>query len=111
MRGPDRNLAKLEPQGGVDGGRIPAGAGDLVPEIRKLQGYGKFMGANRSDNGLQFVTALAIDTYLVALNLRGDLEFAVPNEPGDLLGHIAGDPLLDFNLLPGVAKRGDVRVA
>ena len=68
-----------------------------LPEIHKLHGHGKFMGAHGGDNGLQFVAALAVHAYFVTLNLRRDLELAIANEAGDLLGHGALDALLDLD--------------
>ena len=81
----------------------------LIPKIHKLHGHGKFLRAHGGDDGLQFVAALAVHAHLVALNLGGHLEFAVADEPGDLLGDGGFNALLDFDALPGVAERRDVR--
>src|ERR1039457_1813783 len=81
-----------------------------IPEIHKLHGHGKFMGAHGGDDGLQFVAALAVHAHLVALNLRRHLELAVADEAGNLLGHRALDALLDLDALPRVAQRRDVRL-
>src|SRR5208283_4143674 len=82
-----------------------------IPEIHKLDGHGKFVGAHGGDDGLQFVAALAVHAHLVALNLRRHLELAVADEPGDLLGHRRLDALLDLDGLLRVAERRNVRVA
>ena len=82
-----------------------------LPEIHKLHGHGKILRAHGGDDGLQFVPALAVHAHLVALNLRGDLEFAVADEAGDLLGDGGFDALLDLDALPRVAERRNVRFA
>src|SRR5271170_7251686 len=68
------------------------------------------MSANGGDDRLQFIAALAIDAHLVALDLRGDLEFAIANEAGDLFGHLAGDALFELDFFPRVPERRDIRV-
>src|ERR1035437_6243060 len=83
----------------------------LIPEIHKLHGHGKFMGAHGGDDGLQIIPALAVHAHFVALNLRRHLELAVADEAGDLLGNGALDALLDLDALPRVAERRDLRVA
>ena len=82
-----------------------------LPEIHKLHGHGQLLGAHGGDDGLQFIPALAVDAHFVTLDLCGDLEFAVANEPGDLFGDGGFDALLDFDALPGVAERRNVRFA
>ena len=69
------------------------------------------MCAHGGKDGLEFVAAFAVHPHLVALNLGGYLEFAVANERGDLLGHRALDSILKLDGLPGVAERGDFRIA
>src|SRR5579859_6045423 len=100
MPDPCRNLASHEAECPGDGTGVPSNGGDLIPEIRKLQGHRELVPANGSDDGLQFVATFAVDADFISLNLRRDLEFAVANETGDLLGHIGGNALLHFDLLP-----------
>ena len=69
------------------------------------------MGAHGGDDGLQFVAALAVHAHFVALDLRRHLELAVADEAGDLLGDGALDAIFNFDALPRVAERRDVRVA
>jgi len=83
--------------------RLPAEF--LIPEIHKLHGHGKILGAHRRDDGLKFVPAFAVDAHFVALNLRRHLELAVADEAGDLLGDGRFNALLDFDDLSRVAER------
>ncbi len=65
------------------------------------------MAANGSDDFLQIVAVLAGDADGFALDLRGDFEFGVANERGDLFGDGLLDALLYFDNLARVAKRGN----
>ena len=86
---------------------IPPGL--LIPEIHKLHGHGKILCAHGADDSLQFIPAFAGHADGVALNLRRHLELAVADEAGDLLGDGGFDALLDFDDLPRVPERRDIR--
>jgi len=80
-----------------------------LPEIHKLHGHGKILRPHGGDDGLQFVPALAGHTNGVALDLRRHLEFAVADEAGDLFGNGRFNALFDFDDLPRMAERRNVR--
>lgn len=82
-----------------------------IPEVHKLNSYGKILCPHSGNHCLQFIPALAVDAHFIALDLRGDFEFSVADEAGDLLGHGALDAVLDLDDLPGVAERREVGVA
>src|SRR6266487_3150817 len=83
----------------------------LIAEILELQSNGKIMGPHRADDCLQLVSTLGCYSYFAALNLSGDLECSFPDETGDLFGHGLLETLFDFDELPGLTERGDVRVS
>ena len=67
------------------------------------------MSTDRSDHGLQFVAAFAADTDFVTLDLSRDFVFSIANEGGDFFRDRLLESLLDFDGLPGMAQRGDIR--
>jgi len=75
-----------------------------------LHGRGKILRAHGGDDGLQLIPALAGHADGVALDLRGHFELAVADEAGDLLGNGRFNALFDFDDLPRVAERGNVRL-
>src|SRR5437867_378970 len=82
-----------------------------IPEILEPDGNRKVLGANGGNDCLQFVLAFACDANFFALDLRRDLELSVADEAGDLLGDGRFDALLDFDDLPRMAERRNVRLA
>src|SRR6185295_9115693 len=79
-----------------------------VPEIHEADGHGKIVRLDGGNNTLEIVPALAGDSHLLALDLGGDLEFGIPDEGSDLLGHDRLEAFFYFDDLPRVAEWGDV---
>jgi len=82
----------------------------LIPEVLKAQRHREVVVADGGDHGLEIVPVLARHADGFALNLRGDLEFGLANESGDLFGGDLLDALLDFDHLPRVSQGRNVRV-
>ena len=87
-------------------GRPPRGqAAASIAKVYELEGRGKFTGAQGSDHGLEFISALGRYPDIAALNLCGHLEFLLSDETSDLFGHGLVESLLDFDFLSASAQR------
>jgi len=83
----------------------------LIAKVLETDCDRKFLALDRGDGGLQIVTAFSSDADLLVLDLRGDLEFGLANEGGDLLGHGCFDALLDFDGVARMAEGRNFRLA
>src|SRR5262249_30840881 len=81
-----------------------------IPEIGELKGGREFPGAQSGDDGVRVVSAFAGDAYFFTLDLGSHFEFAVADESGDLFGYRLFEALFDFDHLPGVSERGNIRL-
>src|SRR5215510_5684600 len=99
-------MQSLKLQGlGTARGRGPTS----VPEIDKTERDREIIAPDRGDNRLQLVFTFALHAHFLALDLRGDLEFAVAKERGNLPGHGGLDALLNADGLAAVAERREFR--
>src|SRR5206468_3593119 len=90
--------------------RSPTG-GASVPKVLELQGDREIVRAHGSDDRLQLIAALAGNANFGALDLAGDFQLSFADKAGDLLGDLRFEALLDFDELPSMAERGNVRLA
>jgi hypothetical protein len=82
-----------------------------IPEILELHGHGEIVCPHCADHRLQIIAALASDSHLAVLDLRGDFKFSIADKSRDLFGDVRCDALLDLDDLSRVAERRNVRVA
>src|SRR6266487_3614825 len=76
----------------------------LVPKILELQGDRKVLGADGGDDRLQVIPVFARHADFISLDLRGEFQFEIADEGGDLFGQGRFDALFDLNHLAGVAE-------